>query len=148
MYTPHTVTIVNAIENPTTLQVDYNLTVLKGVFLDVSKADNVMTSGLENADSATLFIPFSVDARSPLGEKKTYLPPKEFATAQDKSLYWTLDTGGEASASATFFVKGVASSVSSYKEFRNSHDYVFNVTTVDIRDFGSKHMQHFQVGAK
>lgn len=148
MYTPHTVTIFNAIEDSTTHQISYNLTVLNGVFLDISKADNVMTSGIENADSATLFIPFSVDARSTLGAKKTYLAPHEFASASDKSQYWTLDTGGDTSASASFFAKGVVSSASSYRELRKNRDDVFNITSVDIRDFGSRHMQHWQVSGR
>lgn len=148
MYTPHTVTIYNAIENPDTLVISYNLTVLNGVFLDMSKSDNVKTSGLENADSVTLFIPFSVDARSSTGVAKTYLSPKEFERAANKSLYWTIGTGGDTSSVSTYFIKGVGALFSSYKDLRNYYDYVFDATSVDIRDYGSPHMQHWMVSGR
>ena len=73
MYAPHTVTVFNAGrdgELPTA-------TILRGVFLDISKGANVKTSGLENADAATLFVPFSVEAVNAVtGEKQTYREPK------------------------------------------------------------------------
>ena len=35
----------------------------------------------------------------------------------------------------------------SLKELRQAHEYVYDVSTVDIRDFGGD-MAHFQVGGK
>ena len=61
MYTPHAVTIYNVSENPDTLKLEYNVTFLRGVFLDRRQAANIEKSGLRDADAATLFIPFTVE---------------------------------------------------------------------------------------
>lgn len=148
MYTPHTVTVYNVSEAD-----DYtvvrNITILKGVFLSLSKADNIRKSGLESADSATLYIPFNVLAVDGVTrEKKTYLPAKQYDRQTEKSGYWTLDTGGESSAVNCFFVKGKVVLDKSYNEIRNMVDFVFDVTSVDTKDFGTSDMQHWQVGGR
>ena len=79
MYTPHTVTIYNVGENQDTLETEYNMTFLRGVFLDRRQAANIEKSGLRDADAATLFIPFSVDAVDAVtGDKKQYISPKAY----------------------------------------------------------------------
>ena len=146
---PHTVTVYKVWEDADTLEMRYNLTVLKGVLLDISKGSNVEKSGLVDADSATLYIPFSVKAVDAMtGEDKQYLPPKEFNRAEDKSKYWTLDTGGESSSSSNFFIKGEQSEQLSFGMARNKYDFVFDISTVDTKDFGTADMQHWQVGGK
>lgn len=149
MYTPHTVTIYNATTDPVTLSIAYNITVIEGVFLDVSKAANVQKTGLGDADSATLYIPFNVTARDgTTGAIKAYKPPKEYRAFSDKSGYWTIEPGGKDSSIGCFFVKGRAVSDAGYKYLRENFDHVYDVTTVDIRDFGSADMQHWQVGGR
>jgi len=149
MYTPHTVTIYNVTEDPDTLDIDYNITVLLGVFLDRSQARNIEKSGLRDADSATLFIPFSVKAVDGItGAKKKYIGPKAYRGLADTSGYWTLEAGGVSSGVDCFFVKGIYVSKDGYKHIREYNDDVYDVTTVDTRDFGSEDMQHWQVGAR
>lgn len=149
MYAPHTVTVYNVSENLDTLESERNVTVLDGVFLDISKAANVQRSGLENADAATLFIPFSVYAYDPFtGNKKTYVTAKRYAELEDKTNYWTLQVGGESSSVPCFFVKGAIAEDLPYSAIRSRFDFVYDVTSVDTRDFGSEHMQHWQVGGK
>lgn len=149
VYTPHTVTLYNATVDPLTLALSYNVTLLTGVFLDIAKAANVEKTGLSDADNATLFIPFSVTAADPVtGTEKQYAEPKDYEALTDKSGHWTLNTGGKSSGVECFFVKGNVVSSLGYKYLREHNDYVFNVSTVDIRDFGSEKMRHWQVGGR
>ena len=149
MYTPHVVTIYNVTENPDTLELDYNITFLRGVFLDRNEAASIEKSGLRDADAATLFIPFSVDAVDAVtGSQKQYIGPKAYRQLEDPSDYWTLESGGVSSAADCFFIKGEVVNYNGYNRMREYYDDVYDVTTVDTRDFGSEDMQHWQVGAR
>lgn len=141
MYTPHTVTLIMA--NETDDGMEYNSVILKGVFLDLSKRSNVNKSGLADADSATLFIPMSINPG------KEYLPPKKYKEKSDKSDFWTLFDGGDSSGSECYFIKGAVNAGNlSYKDARENYDYVYRVTSVDLRDFGRERMRHWQVGGR
>ena len=149
MYTPHTVTVYNVTEDPETLWLEYNVTYLRGVFLDRHEAANIEKSGLRDADAATLFIPFSVEAVDAVtGEKKQYIKPKAYRQLEDKTGYWTLEGGGMSSGADSFFVKGEILDLNGYAKMRETYDDVYDITTIDTRDFGSADMQHFQVGAR
>ena len=149
MYTPHTVTLYNVTENPDTLEINYNITVLNGVFLDRAHARNIEKTGLRDADSATLFIPFSVSATDGVsGLPKTYVGPKAYRVLPDTTDYWTLEAGGTSSGVDCFFVKGEVVTGAGYRFIRENYDDVYDVTTVDTRDFGSADMQHWQVGGR
>ena len=150
MYAPHTVTIYNVTQetDPNTFkdtQKSY-ITVLRGVFLEASKAANVRESGLEGADAVNLYIPFSSPAVDGVtGQKKQYVGPQEFWRASDKSGLWTLSTDGN--GGTTFFVKGeVVEPDKTEQMLEMFYDDVYNVTKVDMKDFGSSTMQHFEVG--
>ena len=76
MYTPHTVTVYNVGENPETLEQEYNMTFLRGVFLDRRQAANIEKS---------------TSARKRTGSLKTQaaigrLNPADSAAAQIRSL--------------------------------------------------------------
>lgn len=149
MYAPHTVTVYNAHENMDTLKNEYNITVLEGVFLDISKGANVMKSGLANADSATLFIPFGIHAVNGVtGREQTYIEPKEYERASDKSPYWTIREGGTSSNKDCFFVKGRVIADMDFQEINAYYDNVYRVSSVDLRDFGSPEMQHWEVSGR
>lgn len=149
MYTPHAVTLYNAHENPETGKTEYNITVLDGVFLDISKGANVAKTGAENADAARLFVPTSVKARNGLtGAGQAYAKPKAYENAEDKSGLWTLRTSGSTSPAACFFVKGKIVKQAGYQEINRIYDDAFRVSSVDVRDFGSPDMHHWMVGAK
>ena len=100
------------------------------------------SSGLESADAVSLFIPFAVEAvDGTTGNAKTYTNPQAFISAQDKSGLWTLDA--DTSGVETFFVKG---EVVTTATAARAHDNSFKVTKVDMKDYGSPSMQHFEVG--
>lgn len=148
MYTPHTVTVYNVIQETdmaTFEEVErVYVTILRGVFLDASKAVNVRDSGLVSADAVNLFIPFSVKAvDGTTGAKKSYVGPQAFWAAADeaRSGKWTLSVEGN--GGETFFVKGeVVDGVA----VARAHDQSYTVTKVDEKDFGRPSMQHWQVG--
>lgn len=148
MYTPHTVTVFNYLgKDPETGKPKNDITILRGVFLDISQGENKMRSGLTNADSATLYIPMSIKAVNGItGEQVRYLPPKEYELADDKSGVWTI---GERKNNGCFFVKGeVVERDASYQDINTRYDYAYVVTSVDVRDFGSPDLQHWQVWGK
>lgn len=150
MYAPHTVTIYNVTQetDQTTfkdVQKSY-ITVLRGVMLQASKAANVRQSGLEGADAVNLYIPFSAPAVDGVtGAAKRYVGPQEFWREVDKSGLWTLSTDGN--GGTTFFVKGeVVEPEKTEEAIEMLYDDVYKVTKVDIKDFGSADMQHWEVG--
>lgn len=150
MYAPHTVTIYNVTQetDQTTfkdVQKSY-ITVLRGVMLQASKAANVRQSGLEGADAVNLYIPFSTPAVDGVtGAAKRYVGPQEFWRAVDKSGIWTLSTDGN--GGTTFFVKGeVVEPEKTEEAIEMLYDDVYKVTKVDMKDFGSADMQHWEVG--
>lgn len=143
---PHTVTVYNSLEDIITGLPKYNITILRGVLLDISKGANVMRSGLANADAAKLYIPMSIEAVSAItGKKQKYIGAKEYERLEDDSEFWTLRTGGSGSAVPCFFVKGEVTEEASFANINNRYDDVYNVTSVDVRDFGSKNMWHWDV---
>lgn len=137
MYTPHSVTMVIVVGD------GYNSVVLDGVFLDLSKRSNVNKSGLSDADAATLFIPFTINAG------KTYLPPKEYKALTERSGYWTIFDDGDNSGADCYFIKGAQDTdIYPFSKAKSAHDYVYRVSSVDLRDFGSPNMQHWMVGGR
>lgn len=147
MYTPHTVTIYNIVRetDPATLdEVEHvYITILRGVMLQASKGANVRESGLEGADAANLYIPFTVEAvDGKTGAAKAYAKPQEFAKAADRSGLWTLSYNGN--GGETVFVKGEF--ISDNMTVVQYHDDCYKVTKVDAMDYGSADMRHFEVG--
>lgn len=149
MYTPHTVTVYNGVPDPDSLGTKYNITILDGVFLDVSKGANVMKSGLETADSATLFIPFGINAvNGRTGSAQTYVGPKEYERLEGRANVWTIRPGGATGLVSCFFVKGTVVSEGDFQDINDEYNEVFRVSSVDIRDFGSPDMRHWEVGGR
>lgn len=149
MYAPHIVTIYNIVQeiDPTTLdEVEKAYTtILRGVMLQASKAVNVRESGLEGADAANLYIPFTVEAvDGKTGAAKAYAKPQEFAKAADRSGLWTLSYNGN--GGETVFVKGEF--ISDNMTVVQYHDGCYKVTKVDAMDYGSADMRHWEVGGK
>lgn len=147
---PHCVTIYNVTQETdkeTMAETDKAyITVLQGVLLEASKAANVRATGLVSADAVNLYIPFDTTAIDGVTrEKKKYVGAMEFWRASDKSKIWTLSTDGN--GGTTFFVKGeVVEPEKTEQTIEMLYDDVYKVTKVDMKDFGSASMQHFEVG--
>lgn len=144
---PHTVTIYNVVQEIDQATLDeveqVYITILRGVMLQASKGANVRESGLEGADAANLYIPFTVEAvDGKTGVAKAYAKPQEFANAADRSGLWTLSYNGN--GGETVFVKGEF--ISDNMTVVQYHDDCYKVTKVDAMDYGSADMQHWEVG--
>lgn len=143
MYAPHTVTICNVVleTDPATMQETETLytTVLRGTMLQAGAAAKASAPGLKGDDRAVLYIPFSVQAVDwATGKAKQYVTPETFAAAADKSGLWTLTTHD----SSTLLVCGAASPASAAEAQKLPGCYA--LTGVDIRDYGSAAMQHWE----
>lgn len=146
---PHTITLYIITEDQVTFERVTNITVLEGVLLDAAKAANVRSSGMENADAVTVYIPFSVKAYDgQTAEIKRYVSPKEYHVAADKSGLWTLDSAPPTDVS-TFIVKGeVVEPEKDFQWINRTHDDVYRISSVDEKDFGSDEMKHWEVGGR
>lgn len=118
----------------------YQRTYLKSVFWNNVKAVNVIKSGLENANSVEIFIPFTVNT-----ESKKYVNPKHWNRIlnNQKSNFWTLQC-------ADIIVKGIIDyeiiGGNTLSVLQQNFDDVIIITSVDTKDFGSYFMRHWEVG--
>lgn len=143
---PHTVTVYNSFEDPVTFKPSNDITILRGVLLDESKGANVRMSGLESADAANLYVPFSVAAVDGISLlNKRYVPPNEYdrLMRQHKgSDVWTFRDG------KSYFVSGEVVEPDKDLNYIEANYGAYLVTKVDTKNFGSEDMQHWEVGGK
>lgn len=112
----------------------YHRTVIYNVHFEERKGANVMKSGLEQSDSVFVCIPYT----SPVA---IFISPKGYERAENKAEFFTLKAGD-------ILCRGeVEDEITSLKEFGKAHEY-YTITSVDSYSFGSKRMQHWEVGAK
>lgn len=151
---PHTVTMYNVeigTDSATFKDKIVNqITILRGVFLDASKAVNVRESGLVGADAVTLYIPFGVEAvDGETGEPKQHVGPIEYWRSSDKTRLWTMSIGGTKTHGVNgscFFVKGEAVHPDlAVDAIEMMYDDVYDITSIDKKDFGQ--LAHWEVGA-
>lgn len=130
MLTNCNITIYNKyIENR---EVKYQKSYIYGVHWEDSEGVNVLSSGIESGDTATIFIPFY--------NGENYLKPKSFY--RNRLDNFTLQH-------EDIIVKGIIEDdFVSVKELEKTFDDVRMITKVDTLDFGSKNMRHWEVGAK
>lgn len=113
----------------------YVSTVIDGVFWEDTRAANMRQSGgADGADSIAVIIPFNADYQKP------YKMPQAYAVDPVES--WTLRPNDYIVKGAYLFNFDTAG----FREFEKSTDYIHKITKVDTMDFGSKHMQHWEVG--
>lgn len=131
MKTNGNITVYNAYFDQATRQDKLKRTQVGPVFIDYSKGANVVRSGLTNANSVIVYIPFT--------SKGNYQEPKEFSTKPIDEKSWTLKAGD-------IIVDGLVDFEGTIKQIREQFDYVYTITNVDKKDFGSFRMRHFEVG--
>lgn len=130
MYTNADCTVFNRMYDPVTRQDHWKATQIRSVFWEDCKAANTIKSGMENSDSAMVFIPFSVSAG--------YQKPKEFEKTPSG---WTLRP-------EDYIVKGLVDYDGSVTKLLDHFDDVIVITSVDTMDYGSPDMQHWEVSGK
>lgn len=132
MYTNADITIYNKYLDKATRLDKYKRTIILNVFWDERKAYNRLQSGIQDADSVLVLIPFKSLATG------RFLPPNEFKGADDT---FTLRVGDKVVRGAVDYETTTGSDLDKNYE-------AFTVTSVDKKDFGSYNMQHFEVGGK
>lgn len=152
---PHTVTLYNTeqVRNPEDITRPFmvnHITILKGVLLDATKGVNVIESGLVDANSVELYIPYDVIAVDgafandiETSPRKKYVGPIEYWSAEDKAGLWTLQANNN-----NFFIKGLAveDENASRTLIEMKYDDVYTISSVDDLDYGG--LKHFEVGGK
>lgn len=148
MYTNTGATLYNYDRDKATGKVTYRRTYLRNVFWDDSKQSNVLKSGLTSVESVNISVPFDVDA-----EGKTYKSPKEYLNSTDKDNSFTFTANSQ-----DLIVKGIIdyeinnSSSQKISEslsyLKNNYDYVMTISIVDMKDFGSENMRHWEIGGR
>lgn len=145
-------TIYNKTIDSSTRREKYQRTIIGSVFWENKRAVNRAGSGQLEDDRATIFIPFALDAN--------YLDPIAWRALSTKTGKWTLQSGdvivkGSVTKEITEAVAGsvgppVVPAVSAYTmtDLRDAYDDVLVITSVDVLDYGSEPMKHWQVGAK
>lgn len=135
MYTNASITIYNRKLDTTTRTDVWHRTVIEKVFWDDTKAYNRLQSGALQADEVNVFIPFDYISEN------EYISPIEYKQLSDPEGYFTLQTGDK-------ITKGsIDTEVENITEL-DELVQAFTITSVDTKDFGSKHMRHWEVGGK
>lgn len=119
MYTNADCTIYHRIYNREKRTESYRRRVIQGVFWEDRKGANVIKSGMEKADKATIFIPFSVGGFD--------------LKVGDRIVRGTADLE----------IDGSKISV-----LEDTYEDVLVVTSVDRMDYGSPDLQHWEVGGR
>ena len=129
MMTNTKMTIYNKYIEPFTHNKVYKKHIIDNVFWDDARGINRNT-GYENSDEVNIYIPFDKN------DLTDYKEPKQYS-----GIGWTLENGD-------FILKGECE----LKEINGIKDLsgyeVFEITLVDVKDFGSSNMQHFEIRGK
>ena len=124
------------------------LTVLSGVMLQGRDGRASLSRGDEEEARLTLYIPFTVDARTPAGGASLYLPPREWLAAEDRADYWTLIPEGEGGGRCSFFAEGRLAEPCTLAEARRNRENVWTVAAVSRKDYGSPALRHWEVATR
>lgn len=137
MRTNTLLTIYNKYVDPTTRTEVYQRSSLGQVMWENRKGSNVIASGGKiSADQARIFIPFSIGA--------DYVGPKAWQALSDKTENWTIQIGDIVVKGEVLDEIETGFAISNLKA---KYDDVLVVSSVDVMDFGSVDLQHWQVGA-
>lgn len=135
------ITIFNKRYDPSKRDDYFVRTYLTGVNVEKKKAVNVIKSGMENASSATIYIPIE-DLES---EDKEYISPKNYQklSAEEIEKYFTLQPGD-------YVVIGIIDYKIDEKntatKLKNEFDDVFEILIVDDKLKGG--LPHWEVALK
>lgn len=138
----HTITVYNIREDPLTFARSVYITVLSNVELSGMESVRAAAGRMLPSGSATLRIPLSTMARDGLtGVSRTWIGPKEYTMAADKSGYWTLDVNRD------FIVRGeVVVENGDFQTLNAAYDGVYRVTKVELSDAGVPDVWTLEVG--
>lgn len=124
------VTVFNKYYDKMARSESYKSTVIEATAWQEVKAVNVAKSGMQDADSVTVFIPFMQEG---------YKQPIPWETAPESG--WTLKEGD-------ILVKGKIDYTGASADIFTTYDNAITITSVDTYDYGSSAMQHWEVSGQ
>lgn len=130
------ITIYNKVFDVETRLDKYQRTVLHGVFWDETGAINRIASGVRDIDEVTIVIPFTMEA------SRSFLSPDDFDKETNKKDYFTLKPEDRIVRGVHEFEVG--EKISDLDKLFDAHVIV----SVDVKDFGTSMLRHWEVGAK
>jgi len=129
MMTNTKMSVFNRYKVQSTGEIVYKRHIIDEVFWDDARGVN-RNAGYENADSVNVYIPFDKNDLSKFVEAKQY-----------DGTGWTFQNGD-------YIVKGKVD-IQEVSKIKELSDYeVFEITLIDVKDFGSSNMQHFEIRGK
>lgn len=133
MYTNSDITVYNkAIVDRETV---YLRSTVKGVFWSDSEGSNRLKMGVESSDKTRIFVPFSA-----VFSKRFEVDRKKFL--KDTNACMTLSVGD-------LVVQGLMDDeIKTQKELESKYDHVREITSVDVKNYGSANMQHVELMCK
>lgn len=138
---PHTVTVFNAREDPRTLQLTIAVTVIPGVLIEGSAGAKDEPGGLRPSGKAVLRIPrdaIAVDAVT--GIERSFVLPRAYALAEDRSGIWTLDPNKD------YFAKGAVSEAMDFQALSAARDEVWRCTDLQVHDSDGEALWYIEAG--
>lgn len=129
MQTNAMITVYNHYIDQKTQEDYYQRTVIGSVFWD--------SASLIDKEDVTVYIPFAASS------ERQYIEPKAFAALKDKSAYWTLGMEDKIVRGSIDFEPDATQRIG---DLEQRYDGVITIKRVDTRDYGSKAMQHWEVG--
>lgn len=144
-----TVTVFNYIEDKKKGIYEWYVSVIHKVETQISKGQNVMKSGNENADTLYLSIPLTISNNKMFADGIEYCKPNAFKTLESKENTFTL---GEKDFIAIGDYSNMSGNVVNENDYpgglfeymKKTYDDVYNINSVDI----FKGIPHIEVGGK
>lgn len=109
------------------------------------KASNVLKSGLQNADSVTMYIP--LDSMYVAPQKHLYPSATLLPNAENVPKLATKDIIVKGECNFIFNNSSQQKASESLKKLREQYDY-FTVMSIDRKLYGSKNLQHIKISAR
>lgn len=136
MQTNADITIYNKYLDPLTMSSKYQRTVIRGVFWRSLEASIRVQTGHNTDDNAYIVIPLQVEREA------SYVTPKVFQDLEDRTGVFTL-------APEDKIVKGeiLLEITGRISDLDKAYE-AYEITGVDTRNYGSRHLQHWAVTAK
>lgn len=139
MQTNCNITLYNKYIDPTTRAEKYQRTVINNVMWQGAKASSAASGGLLASNTANIFIPFALGTQ--------YKDAQTWLALVSKTGYWTLQEG-DVIVKTAVTDEITTSPVFTLTNLKAKYANVVIVTSVDLADYGSPDMQHWQIGAK
>lgn len=141
MFAPHTITIFNSYMDMDG-RMNYTYAILTNTLLDTTAGKTKTPHGDKSANEVKAYIPFDVVT------DKLYVSPKTYEESIYKSNLWTVrDTAQDFIILGAFAPKEGQTRIK-FEEVKASYDKCYRIKKVSEYAYGSKSMQHWEIGCE